>query len=270
MADYLGRFDKSDIGFTPTMGALHKGHLSLIDTCRQRCRVAVASIYINPTQFNNPEDFEKYPYAPDNDILLLEKAGCDALYLPDTFDIYGDKLPENEQYDLGFLETTLEGAFRPGHFQGVCMVVRRLIEAVNPGYMFMGLKDYQQVMVIKRLVTMQNFELQVVGCPTLREENGLAMSSRNLRLSAAQHDTATVIFKALRYVADNYRFENRFELCKQALDMINNQEGMEAEYFDIRETETLKPIEAESHKALALVAAYCGQVRLIDNLILNP
>ena len=173
------------IGFVPTMGALHPGHISLIKKSKTENPVTVCSIFINPSQFNDPADFKKYPVTIETDIDMLEEADCDALFLPGSEEIYPDGYSNSKLYDIGYLETVLEGKYRPGHFQGVCMVVDRLLDIVQPDQLFLGQKDYQQCMVIKRLLILkgQTDKIGLSICPTLREADGLAMSSRNLRLS---------------------------------------------------------------------------------------
>ncbi len=174
------------IGFVPTMGALHGGHLSLISQSRHHSDVTVCSIFVNPVQFNSAKDFERYPVTTEQDILLLGESGCDILFLPGENDIYPDEPSKNKNFDIGYLETTLEGKFRPGHFQGVCMVVEKLINIVDPTFLFLGRKDYQQSLVIKKLLELMNKDVIIKICPTLREPNGLAMSSRNVRLTSEE------------------------------------------------------------------------------------
>src|SRR5688572_10485824 len=191
------RKNNGTLGFVPTMGALHSGHLSLIDRSKKENRITAASIFINPTQFNDPKDFEKYPISIEKDIDLLEKTGCDILFLPSVKEIYPGGTATKKHYDLGFLETVLEGKYRPGHFQGVCMVVERLLNIVQPGNLYLGQKDYQQCMVIKRLSELMTLPITVNICPTLREPGGLAMSSRNMRLGPGEREKAVTIYQCL-------------------------------------------------------------------------
>ena len=190
------------IGFVPTMGALHAGHISLIEQSREEAGITVSSIFVNPTQFNDSKDFEKYPVTTDSDINQLEATGCDVLFLPAVREIYPQGTSHLEHYELGYLETILEGKFRPGHFQGVCQVVERLLKMVQPHFLFLGQKDYQQCMVIKKMMVDLNIKTTLHIVPTQREANGLAMSSRNQRLNENARIKATAIFKALSFVKE--------------------------------------------------------------------
>ena len=170
------------------MGALHNGHVSLISQSKKKTDITVCSIFVNHAQFNNPDDFEKYPSTIENDILLLEESGCDILFIPSEDEIYPDAASKNKHFELGYLEKVLEGEFRPGHFQGVCLVVERLLNIVEPDFLFLGQKDYQQCLVIKKLISLMQKNIKVIICPILREKNGLAMSSRNLRLNEEEKE----------------------------------------------------------------------------------
>src|SRR5579872_6663216 len=192
------------IGFVPTMGALHEGHISLITISKKTTSLTVCSIFVNPTQFNDPKDFQKYPVTIEKDIALLEKAGTDVLFLPGVEEVYPQGTSALEQYDIGPLETIFEGKYRPGHFQGVCQVMRRLLEIVRPDQLFMGSKDYQQCMVVQRLLGLIGIPATLHRCPILREPDGLAMSSRNMRLTPAQRSQATAIYKALLTIRDGW------------------------------------------------------------------
>ncbi|HEU5165487.1 MAG TPA: pantoate--beta-alanine ligase, partial [Chitinophagaceae bacterium] len=194
--------EKVLIGFVPTMGALHGGHLSLVSEAKKQNKIVVCSIFVNPTQFNDPEDFKKYPVTLEKDILMFEDAGCNILFTPPVQEIYPNGTNHLIHYDLGFLETVLEGKFRPGHFQGVCQVMDRLLEIVLPDNLYLGQKDYQQCMVIKKLIELieLNDKITTNICPTLRENDGLALSSRNIRLPPDDRKKATTIFTALRYI----------------------------------------------------------------------
>lgn len=261
------------IGFVPTMGALHAGHISLVEAAKRENELVVASIFVNPTQFNDPEDFKKYPNTLDRDIVMFEAAGCDVLFIPTINDIYPDGTNNLKHYDLGFLETVLEGKFRPGHFQGVCQVVHRLLEIVLPGNLYLGQKDYQQSMVIKRLIELIGLEdkIKVNICPTLREANGLAMSSRNLRLSPEERKKATTISAALRYVKENIK-EGNLSAIKQKAEQMLLEKEFKIDYVEITDANTLELIDTWDGKRqiVALVAASLGNVRLIDNMVLNP
>lgn len=260
------------IGFAPTMGALHEGHLSLVERSRTDNSITVSSIFVNPTQFNDPADFEKYPVTIERDILLLESAGCDILFLPSFSEVYPSGKPTNEHYDLGFLETVLDGTYRPGHFQGVCQVVSRLLAIVQPDNLYLGQKDYQQCMVITRLVELMGLRdvIKINLCPTLREPGGLAMSSRNTRLGQEERKRASVIFKALTEIKNGLDAGD-IQKLKQAAIARLEQAGFRPDYVEIADQRSLKPVTRfdGKQKLVALVAAYLNDVRLIDNMILN-
>ena len=261
---------KSSIGFVPTMGALHGGHLSLLKKCRQVCKVAVCSIFVNPTQFNNPDDFKKYPKTIEKDILLLEENGCDVLFLPDEKEIYPDEGAGKKHFDLGYLETILEGKFRPGHFQGVCQVVEKLLNIVEPDFLFLGQKDFQQCMVIRRLIELMHKNIQLIICPILREESGLAMSSRNLRLNATERKTAAELHKALVSIKNNLDGNNFLALKDKAIKNLENK-NFKVEYLTLAKTKNLEIVSDFKNKQelIILVAAFLNDVRLIDNLLIN-
>lgn len=260
------------IGFVPTMGALHPGHLSLIDSSRKENNITAASIFVNPTQFNEPKDFEKYPVTIEKDIDLLEEAGCDVLFLPSLSEIYPDGTKAAIHYDLGFLETVLEGKFRPGHFQGVCMVVHRLLEIVQPDNLYLGQKDYQQCMVITRLIELikQKEKITVKVCPTLRENDGLAMSSRNMRLNETERKKAVTIYKCLSSIKKNLKTGSLLSLKENARLMLE-EKGFRADYIEIANAITLESADKwdGKKKLVALIAAFLGEIRLIDNMPLN-
>ncbi|WP_207493519.1 pantoate--beta-alanine ligase [Aridibaculum aurantiacum] len=258
------------IGFVPTMGALHPGHLSLVALSKQQANITVVSIFVNPTQFNDPKDFEKYPVTTDNDIQLLEKSGADIVFLPSVKEIYPGGMQATMHYDLGELENLLEGKFRPGHFQGVAQVVHRLLDIVVPDVLFLGIKDYQQCMVIKRLLQLINHQVTLVTGDTFRETTGLAMSSRNLRLSETEKQQATAIHKALLYIKENYKSRDLQELEKEASDMLLSNGFDKVDYVAIADSDTLQPaMPGQQDKLVALVAAFIGNVRLIDNIMVS-
>lgn len=267
------KIEKFDIGFVPTMGALHAGHLSLVATAKQRSQIIVCSIFVNPTQFNDPEDFKKYPITLEKDILMFEGGGCDILFIPSVEDIYPNGTKGLPHYDLGFLETVLEGEFRPGHFQGVCLVMNRLLEIVLPNNLYLGQKDYQQCMVIKKLIELIGLKdkIKLNICPTLREEDGLAMSSRNTRLLPADRVSATTISKALRYLKENLKAGDTKKIKGEAKEMLL-QKGFLIDYVEIANADTLELIENwdGKQKVVALAAAFLNNVRLIDNMVINP
>ncbi|MBS1948619.1 MAG: pantoate--beta-alanine ligase [Bacteroidetes bacterium] len=260
----------AEIGFVPTMGALHKGHISLIKASKSKTGCTVCSIFVNPTQFNDPKDFERYPSAIENDILMLEKNGTDILFLPSVESIYPGGRNNLEHYDIGYLENILEGKYRPGHFQGVCQVMSRLLKAVNPGHLFMGQKDYQQCMVVKKLIELLGMTTCFHSCPTEREADGLAMSSRNLRLNEAERKNAVAIFQALAYLKKNIR-ENDFNALKARASHILMENHFRIEYVEIADADNLEIKQSfiSSCKFIGLIAAYQNETRLIDNMRLT-
>ncbi len=260
------------IGFVPTMGALHTGHLSLIESSIKANPVTVCSIFVNPTQFNDPKDFEKYPITIEKDIELLANAGCDILFLPSVKEIYPDELSPSLKYDLGYLERILEGKFRPGHFQGVCMVVHRLLEIVMPDNFYLGQKDYQQCMVIKKLLALIGLSNAILVniCPTLREPDGLAMSSRNVRLNEDERIKATAIFRNLSFIKENLTTGDLKGLKETAFRNLS-EAGFNVDYIEIADANDLSIIDDwdGQKKLVALAAAFMKEVRLIDNILLN-
>ncbi len=260
------------IGFVPTMGALHTGHLSLIESSIKANPVTVCSIFVNPTQFNDPKDFEKYPITIEKDIELLANAGCDILFLPSVKEIYPDELSPSLKYDLGYLERILEGKFRPGHFQGVCMVVHRLLEIVMPDNFYLGQKDYQQCMVIKKLLALIGLSNAILVniCPTLREPDGLAMSSRNVRLNEDERIKATAIFRNLSFIKENLTTGDLKGLKETAFRNLS-EAGFNVDYIEIADANDLSIIDDwdGQKKLVALASAFMKEVRLIDNILLN-
>ncbi len=260
------------LGFVPTMGALHGGHISLIAGSKKDGNLCISSIFINPTQFNDPADFKKYPVTLEKDIVILEAAGCDALFLPSVEEIYPGGTNTAINYDLGSLETILEGHYRPGHFQGVCMVVHRLLDIVRPDNLYIGQKDYQQCMVIKKLVGLIGMTemIDVNISPTLREPDGLAMSSRNMRLSDDERKNAVTVYKALHFIKDHLEKGELSELKKKAQSLLDDN-GFKVDYVDIADANTLELVNHwdGQQKLVALAAAFLNQVRLIDNILLN-
>ncbi len=257
------------IGFFPTMGALHQGHLSLLKAAKKHCDIVVCSIFVNPTQFNNPNDLAHYPRTPEKDTLLLENAGNDVLFLPQEEDLYGKEQPL--KIDLGDLAVHFEGSSRPGHFQGVARVVRLLFDAVQPDQAFFGLKDYQQCRVVAELVKQLHLPVRLHFVATEREPDGLAMSSRNQRLTPRQRQEAPVIHKTLEFVKEAYPPEDLTLLVEKAIERINASPELRVDYFQIADAENLLPLTRPdgTKKAVALTAVYAGEVRLIDNLELN-
>jgi pantoate--beta-alanine ligase len=262
------------IGFVPTMGALHQGHLSLVRTARSESDVVVCSIFVNPTQFNDPKDFEKYPITTSADIHLLVEEETDILFLPSVDEMYPKGLASSQHYELGYLETILEGAHRPGHFQGVCQVVHRLLEIVSPDKLFLGQKDYQQCMVLKKLVQLISLPIEAIVCETVREKSGLAMSSRNLRLSEEEKQKATAIFQSLSHIKEHLHHKPIDQLQQEAAATLLDNGFSTIDYVAIADADTLQLLDTNSTwdgktPVVALAAAFIGGIRLIDNLILR-
>jgi pantoate--beta-alanine ligase len=257
------------IGFVPTMGALHEGHLSLISQCRAANDITICSIFVNPTQFNNQEDFKFYPVTIEKDIEQLVTAGCDILFLPPIGEIYPHGY-QAKHYELGSIENRLEGFYRPGHFQGVCQVVDRLLDIVVPDNLYMGQKDFQQCMVIKKLLelTGRSGKINLHISPTKRESSGLAMSSRNLRLSEDERVLAVSIFNELEKIKHDLNKIPIQSLKENAKDHLS-QKGFKVDYVDITKSEDLVSSKDPGEADVALIAASIGNVRLIDNLLLN-
>ena len=260
------------IGFVPTMGALHAGHLALVEQARQTCDLVLASIFVNPTQFNNPEDFAAYPLDLENDLRALDSVGCYAAYCPQVAEIYPDGATARTM-DLGGLDSVLEGALRPGHFQGVATVVDRLFDLIQPDVAFFGQKDYQQVKVIERVAALRGGLPHIVACPIVREPHGLAMSSRNRRLSSAQREAGAAIFQALRFAeAELQAFPVPPRALKLEMRRIIQESGvLQVESIDFALAHSLTPItDGEAYldrypePVQAFVSAYAGDVRLID------
>jgi pantoate--beta-alanine ligase len=258
------------IAFVPTMGALHQGHTSLVNEGRQTCDITVCSIFVNPTQFNDRSDYARYPNRLPQDIRQLENTGADVLFLPHVEDIYPAGTSKLEKYDLGYLETVLEGEYRPGHFQGVCQVMSRLLSIVNPDELFMGKKDYQQCMVIKKLIGIMQLHTTLVACETKRESDGLAMSSRNLRLDPAQRETAPHLYKALLLVENRVKPGDLHGPKDEAASYLR-QHGFKVDYLEIANDSDLRILSSWDGQPniIALAAAYLGDVRLIDNLAIS-
>ena len=255
------------IGFAPTMGALHDGHLSLYKMARKDNDLVVSSIFVNPTQFNNKKDLENYPRTVNADIAILEKSGfVDAVYIPKEKDIYPNGL-KSEKYDFDGLENEMEGKFRPGHFDGVGTVVEELFHQVKPDNAYFGEKDFQQLAIIKKMAEKKNLPVKVIGAPILREKNGLAMSSRNERLTSEQRDAAKIISETLEKVDDWFRVVSIPEIKERVSEIFEKQKGFVLEYFIIADEETLKETDFfyKDKSYRAFIAAFAGEVRLIDN-----
>ncbi|MGB5927729.1 MAG: pantoate--beta-alanine ligase [Cyclobacteriaceae bacterium] len=272
LREYLNSVRKNDksVGFVPTMGALHEGHLTVVRKSVKKNDLTVCSIYVNPAQFNDPGDLEKYPRSLQSDCLMLEEAGCNVVFAPDTSEVYPGKTVTSLSF--GYLEDVLEGKFRPGHFKGVGLIVSKLFHMVQPHRAYFGQKDYQQFAIIQKLTRDLDFPVELVRVPIVREEDGLAMSSRNMRLSSAERAVAPVFYEALKK-AEKMLLENAdVAAVQQAIcDMIRQKEGAALEYFAIADPETLMPVSNETvgSQVVLCVAGYVGNIRLIDNLIVS-
>ena len=273
LLDYIERQKEmgKKVGFAPTMGALHDGHISLYEAARKENDLVISSIFVNPTQFNNASDLEKYPRTIEKDIEILEKSAfVDAVYIPEVSDIYPEGLKSRE-YDFDGLENEMEGKFRPGHFNGVGTVVEELFRQVKPDNAYFGDKDYQQLAIIKKLVEKLNLPIKIHGVPIYREKNGLAMSSRNKRLDHEQCEAAKVIYETLVKVNDWFRIITVPEIYQRVKDIFVNQRGMVLEYFEIADEATLKETDFfyKDRSYRAFIVVFVGEVRLIDNLHLD-
>lgn len=257
-------------GFVPTMGALHEGHMRLIEACRSQTDLCICSIFVNPAQFNDPADYQKYPVSLEKDILMLEKAGTSVVFLPSIREIYPQGEEGLEKYDLGRLESVLEGSARPGHFQGVCQVMNRLLGHVKPDHLFMGQKDFQQCLVIKHLIEIMHMPVQLKVVPTVRDVDGLAQSSRNRLLTADQRKNAIAISQALTAIHEQLWTGNIEQVLLEAQQKLDAAH-FRTDYITIARTSDLQPIQKwnGSEKGIALIAAFQGDVRLIDNILLN-
>ncbi|QMU65888.1 MAG: pantoate--beta-alanine ligase [Flavobacteriaceae bacterium] len=258
------------IGFVPTMGVLHLGHLSLIKASKRNNHVTVVSIFINPTQFNNKKDFTDYPLTIDQDIELLKKEQCDVLFLPSVHEMYGNSIVA-KCFNFEGLELEMEGKYRAGHFDGVSTIVKLLLEIVQPDVAYFGEKDFQQLQIIKKLVEKQQMSVQIRGCPTHREEDGLAMSSRNLRLSKKQRSEAPFIYATLKKVTHLFKEKPVGEIVLWVENQFQNNSFLKLEYFTIADATTLQEIsnKESAKKYRAFIAVFAGEVRLIDNIALE-
>ena len=256
------------IGFVPTMGALHEGHLQLIKQSKKECKITVCSIFVNPTQFNNATDLANYPNTLKEDLLKLENFNCDAVYIPKVDDLY-EKNEKAKEFDFGTLSTTMEGKFRPGHFNGMATIVEKFFNIIKPTKAYFGQKDLQQLQIVKTLTKQKNSEIEIVGVPTIREESGLAMSSRNALLTTKGRKDATLIFECLNYCRANKKKGIDF-LKSHTQTKFAELKNFKLEYVEFIALNTMLPItkwEKENENAIC-IATYIDGVRLIDNIIL--
>ena len=260
------------LGFVPTMGALHQGHLSLVKAALSMNEYVVVSIFINPTQFNNPNDLIHYPRTLDKDVSLLKTLSKDSIvvYAPSSEDLYGPQI-KLDCFDFDGLDLEMEGRSRPGHFDGVGTVVKRLFEIVRPDNAYFGEKDFQQLQIIKKMVAITELPVKIITCPIEREANGLAMSSRNTRLSPAEVDASALIYKTLQSVKKQFNYESRQAISEWVVNQFSTHPLFELDYFQISEVEALAPIKQKSLRKSfrAFIAVNIGDVRLIDNIDLN-
>ncbi|RZN84701.1 MAG: pantoate--beta-alanine ligase [Winogradskyella sp.] len=263
---------EASIGFVPTMGALHKGHLSLVNFGLSDNDFVVVSIFVNPTQFNNPEDLKKYPRTLDRDVELLQTISDSKIlvYAPTVEDIYENNVA-SQSFTFGGLEHEMEGAFRPGHFDGVGTIVKRLLEIVKPDKAYFGQKDFQQLLIVKKMAELYKIPTEIIGCPIFRAADGLAMSSRNERLKSEHREAAPFIYRTLKSAKEKFGTKSAKAVTEWVAKQFKKQELLELEYFLIADTKTLKPVKRKSTKKVyrAFIAVYADDIRLIDNIALN-
>lgn len=267
LADYLNqcRLNNKTIGFVPTMGALHEGHLSLVRRSLSECDVTVVSVFVNPTQFNDKNDLQNYPRCVDKDCALLESVGCNAVFTPSVDEMYPE--PDTRVFSFDGLDKVMEGEHRPGHFNGVAQVVSKLFDIVQPDKAFFGMKDFQQVAIIKNMVKQLNLKVQIVPCPIIREDDGLAKSSRNMLLTPEHRAAAPAIHKTLFEATTMKDDLKPDQLCEWITKTIDANGLLQTEYVQIVDFDTLMPIdEFDNHHAIACIAVWAGKVRLIDNI----
>jgi pantoate--beta-alanine ligase len=266
----LAKQKNKQIGFVPTMGALHEGHISLVDFSNRENDITVVSIFVNPTQFDKPEDLKKYPKTLEKDLELLEKSGCDIVFTPTVEEIYSDNV-NSKTHSFDGIEHQMEGAFRTGHFDGVATIIQAFFEIITPTKSYFGEKDFQQLQIVKKLAEKENLPVSVIGCPIFREKDGLAMSSRNMRLTETQRDAAPLIYQTLKKAAEQSKFKTIEEVSLFVENEFKDHSVLELEYFTIAEEnslttpKTLNPTE----KNRVFIAVFADKVRLIDNLSIN-
>ena len=259
--------DGKTVGFVPTMGALHQGHISLVKQAVSETPVVVVSIFVNPTQFNDPNDLERYPRTLENDMKLLEPTGCSIVFAPNAKEVYPE--PDKRKFNFGKLEEVMEGKHRPGHFNGVAQVVSRLFDIVKPTKAYFGLKDFQQLAIVKNMVKQLQLPVEIVPCAIIREESGLAMSSRNELLTEEQRKNAAVISETLFKAKELKGQKSVQEIADWVTETINKNPFLDVEYFEIVDDEQLQPVNNWDEKStkVGCVAVFCGKIRLIDNIV---
>ncbi|MBN1988107.1 MAG: pantoate--beta-alanine ligase [Bacteroidales bacterium] len=261
------RAAEQTIGFVPTMGALHQGHVSLMEQAVRENSCAVVSIFVNPTQFNDPNDLKKYPRTPEKDLALVERAGVSVVFMPEVKEMY--PTPDSRQFDFGMLDKVMEGVHRPGHFNGVAQVVSRLFDMVMPNRAYFGQKDFQQLAIIRQMVKMLCYPIEIIGCTIVREADGLAMSSRNMLLEPGRRQSAPLIAKTLAEARNKATQLSVKQLIDWVVSSINSDANLEVEYFEVVNAETLAPIEGwnDAPEKAGCIAVWAGSVRLIDNIM---
>lgn len=254
------------IGFVPTMGALHEGHLSLVKQCVEKNDISIVSVFVNPTQFNDKNDLDTYPRTLDQDCALLEKAGIDYVFAPSVEEMYPE--PDTRQFDFGTVSSVMEGAHRPGHFNGVAQVVSRLFYIVEPDNAYFGEKDFQQIAVIRAMVNQLGIPVSIISCPILRETDGLALSSRNVRLTPENRQKAPLIAKTLKESTNFVAEKSVSDVIDYVVSTINADDSMKVEYFEIVDGNTLESVKSweDADYIVGCITVYCGDVRLIDNI----
>ena len=260
------RKEKKSIGFVPTMGALHNGHISLVKQCRTENDICIVSIFVNPTQFNDKNDLNAYPRALDKDCELLEPTACDYIFAPSEKEMYPE--PDTRTFNLGPVAEVMEGAHRPGHFNGVAQIVSKLFDAVMPDNAYFGEKDFQQIAIIREMTKQLDMRINIIACPIVRENDGLAMSSRNARLSAEQRQIAPVIARTLKESCTFASTNSVEEVKNKVINTLNNTPFLRVEYFEIVDGGSLQPINKweETVAPVGCITVFCGDVRLIDNI----
>lgn len=261
------RSEGKSIGFVPTMGALHKGHVSLVERSVAENDITVVSIFVNPTQFNDKNDLKNYPRMPEKDIAMLEAAGVNVVFMPTESEIYPE--PDTRVFDFGMLDKVMEGKFRPGHFNGVAQVVSKLFDIVEPHRAYFGQKDYQQLAIIRAMVRMLGYRIEIVGCPIVREPDGLAMSSRNLLLTPEHRKSAPLIYQTLAEARNKTNELSVKEMIDWVVNRINSDPNLKVEYFELADADSLLPVQGWDHPngIVGCIAVWAGNIRLIDNMM---
>ncbi|HOK60199.1 MAG: pantoate--beta-alanine ligase [Tenuifilum sp.] len=261
------RSEGKSIGFVPTMGALHKGHVSLVERSVAENDITVVSIFVNPTQFNDKNDLKNYPRMPEKDIAMLEAAGVNVVFMPTESEIYPE--PDTRVFDFGMLDKVMEGKFRPGHFNGVAQVVSKLFDIVEPHRAYFGQKDYQQLAIIRAMVRMLGYRIEIVGCPIVREPDGLAMSSRNLLLTPEHRKSAPLIYQTLAEARNKTNEFSVKDMIDWVVNRINSDPNLKVEYFELADADSLLPVQGWDHPngIVGCIAVWAGNIRLIDNMM---